>query len=602
MVAPVIQLLDPHVVNQIAAGEVVDRPASVVKELVENALDAGATRVEVRVEEGGKALIEVADDGWGMGPQDLERAFLPHATSKVSAVEDLTHVGTLGFRGEALASIGSVSRARIVSRPRDADAGHRIDDNEGEVSPVAPAAASPGTVVRVENLFGHVPARRKFLRTPGTEMGHINDLMGRFALAFPHVAFRLTQGKRVLLECAAGTSRLERIDHVYGADIAAQLLTVNDASGEPTLEAYIGPPTLTRRDGRLEQVFLNGRHVRDRTVMHAIREAYRDLVPPGGHRPVAFVFLSCDPALVDVNVHPAKAEVRWRDGSSAHRVVRRALRHALERAAPGKAIDVHDHHAATERAVAFAFEQGRGRAVGTDAFVRSAVHESTPAFRATSENEPCASDEPAVDAGTGPLRPLAQALGTYLVLESEDAIVLVDQHALHERVLFDEINTRLREKGNLEGAALADADRLERGERGDGRAERRSGALGDARLGGRALRRGCRRRSGGAGGASSSRSGGGVARHPRRARDRAARRPGPHGAVERDRRQSRLPLGRHGRRPLAPRRGDGAARACRGAGSQPLVPARSAYAAHTLARPSRALVPSNRVTTGASDP
>ncbi len=451
--AAVIQLLDPHVVNQIAAGEVVDRPASVVKELVENALDAGATRIDVRVEEGGKALIEVADDGWGMGPEDLERAFLSHATSKVTAVEDLTHVGTLGFRGEALASIGSVSRARIVSRTRDAASGHRVDDVEGSVSPVVPAAASPGTVVRVENLFAHVPARRKFLRTPGTEMGHINELMSRFALAFPHVAFRLAQGKRVYLECASDESRLRRIDHVHGADIASQLLPVSDASGEPTLEAYIGPPTLTRRDGRLEQVFLNGRHVRDRTVMHAIREAYRDLVPPGGHRPIAFVFLSCDPALVDVNVHPAKAEVRWRDGSNAHRIVRRALRNALQQAAPGKPIHVDGGHASVERAVAFAFEQGAGRSpsVPFGGSPSSVVAEPSPVFRSERAGEACTHDAATSETQRAEhLRPLAQALGTYLVLETEDAIVLVDQHALHERVLFDQINTRLREKGNLE--------------------------------------------------------------------------------------------------------------------------------------------------------
>lgn len=455
-----IQALDPHVVNQIAAGEVVDRPASVVKELVENALDAGATRIDVRVEEGGRQLIEVADDGWGMGPEDLAIALRPHTTSKVRAVDDLQHIATMGFRGEALASIGSVARVTIISRGREADSAHKVTDTEGVISDVQPTAGSPGTIVRVENLFASVPARRKFMRRPQTELGHIRELMGRFALAFPHVGFRLTQGTRALLECGPDETRLERIARVHGADVARDLLRVETSEGDIRLEAYVGPPSLTRRDSRLEQHFVDGRYVRDRTLAHAVREAYRDLLPPGGHRPIAFVFISCPPELVDVNVHPAKAEVRWHDGSVLHRIVRRTLRRAVEASRPGVPIPVTGAApTGVQEAAAFAFEHAVGRpawsggsgGAGTVAeptpFARDASRGDTDSPASTADAETHHPDAAVTSAG---LRPLAQALGTFLVLEGDDEIVLVDQHALHERVLFEQINARLREKGNLE--------------------------------------------------------------------------------------------------------------------------------------------------------
>jgi len=451
---PRIEVLDPLVVNQIAAGEVVERPASVVKELVENSLDAGATRVEVRLEEGGLAVLEVQDDGGGMGAEDLRRAFLPHATSKVRSVDDLQHVASLGFRGEALASIGSVSRASIVSRLAEEPGGHRVEDLEGSIGEVAPAAAAPGTVVRVERLFARVPARRKFLRSATTETGHVSAAMARFALAFPHVRFTLRQGQRLLLDSGPPASRRERIARVHGDEVARDLLEVR-AHAEVDLEAYAGPPSLTRNDARLQQVFLNGRFVRDRTVAHAVREAYRDLLPPGGRQPVCFLFLACDPARVDVNVHPAKAEVRWRDAEAVHRTVRRALREALERVRPGVSLGAR---------VEAAFTGGVGRSVGNGApaFAWRVGERASLAQGPVGPPAPAAADARAVGgtahaacdhAGhepTAPLRPLGQALGTYLLLEGEEEVVLVDQHALHERVLFDEINARLRAHGRLE--------------------------------------------------------------------------------------------------------------------------------------------------------
>ncbi len=455
-----IRRLDAHVVNQIAAGEVVDRPASVVKELVENALDAGARRIQVRLEDGGKALIEVADDGWGMDSEDLALAFAPHATSKIAALGDLEHVASLGFRGEALASIGSVSRARIVSRARGAAAGAAVEDREGELTGVTPAAASVGTVVRVENLFGHVPARRKFLRTASTEAGHVSDLIERLALAWPEVGFTLTHGERTLIDAPPGEDRRARIERLHGPEIARALLHVQSQDGALEVEGWVSPPSLTRGDARLEQVFLNGRHVRDKTLAHALREAYRDLVPPGGRHPIAFLFLACDPGQVDVNVHPAKAEVRWRDPSAAHSAVRRAVRQVLEGARPGTALGASAHAgrassghdgglAALAETVEMTFGPGVGRAAshpGHAGHEHSAyeqagavcVHEGESAFV---HAEPTAGR---------PLRPVGQTLGTYLVLEGQDEIVIVDQHALHERVLFERINERLNRTGSLE--------------------------------------------------------------------------------------------------------------------------------------------------------
>jgi len=472
-----IHVLDPHVVNQIAAGEVVERPASVVKELVENALDAGALRIEVELRDGGRDLIEVRDDGHGIEPEDLERVFLPHATSKIGEVEDLRHVATLGFRGEALASIGSVARASIVSRASGRGEGYRVEDVEGRIGAVVPAAGAPGSVVRVEHLFARVPARRKFLRTAATELGHIRALMGRFVLAWPRVAFRLVQAGQVLLDAPPAADRRARIEQVHGPEVARALLEVRASDDDPELEAWIGPPALTRADGRLEQVFLNGRHIRDRSASHAVREAYRDVLPPGGRRPVAFLFLGTDPERVDVNVHPGKTEVRWKDSGAVHRVVRRELRAALEGARPGVALPIAGGADARAIARAAAVEQaflaGAGRPADasqggfTFAARGAAVREPQ---RAPSNDVPMQRPDDGRRTAGG-LRPVGQALGTYLVLEGDGELVLVDQHALHERVLFDRINARLREQGNLEVQRLlvpavvhldpADAERLQ---------------------------------------------------------------------------------------------------------------------------------------------
>ncbi|MFM8980298.1 MAG: DNA mismatch repair endonuclease MutL, partial [Planctomycetia bacterium] len=376
--------------------------------------------------------------------------------------------------------------ARIVSRTREAAAGATVPTSPSRSSMAWPAAAQHGTVVRVENLFGHVPARRKFLRTAQTEAGHVADLLERLALAWPAVGFTLEHGGRTLLDCPPGEDRRARIERLHGPEVARALVHVRSEDGVPSLEGWISPPSLTRGDQRLQQVFLNGRHVRDKTVLHALKEAYRDLVPPGGRHPIAFLFLACDPARVDVNVHPAKAEVRWRDPGQAHAAVRTALRQALEQAAPGRSLAPAGAAAGSSTSLAapggatlerlaqtveMVFGRGVGHSPAAGPGGASCTHDHAAgsgtglasASGALGAAGPAAGMQgaghvaegaPAGEAAGGhaarPLRPLGQALGTYLVFEGADEVVLVDQHALHERVLFDRINARLEAAGQLE--------------------------------------------------------------------------------------------------------------------------------------------------------
>ncbi|MEM6334842.1 MAG: DNA mismatch repair endonuclease MutL, partial [Planctomycetota bacterium] len=385
-----IRRLSPLLINQIAAGEVIERPASVVKELVENALDASATRVRVDVEQGGTALIRVADNGQGIDPDDLPLALTAHATSKLSQPEDLDAIATLGFRGEALASIASVARLTLTSRTPHADAAPTLTAEADHREPLRPAAAAPGTTVTVADLFFNTPARRKFLRTPPTEMGHITETVTRLAMVHPRVAFTLTHNQRTTLDLPAlhdtpNQAEAEPIPGGAASGIeppqptplhqrlaAALQLDLHDAllpfthqaphtpqaarglapttnpntpphaaterseaagtsppPGPPTtVQGVAGLPSLARATAKAVHLFLNGRPIRDRSLLHAIREAYRGLIPPDRH-PTAAICLNLDPREVDVNVHPAKSEVRFRNPQLAHKLVLTAVRQAL---------------------------------------------------------------------------------------------------------------------------------------------------------------------------------------------------------------------------------------------------------------------------------
>lgn len=324
---PKIQVLPPEIANRIAAGEVVERPSSVVKELVENSLDAGANRVEVEIEEGGKNLVRITDDGVGIGIDDLPLTFASHATSKLRLPDDLFSIGTLGFRGEALASIGSVAQAKITSLARGEASGAEIECRGGTIDEARPCAASAGTVIEIRNLFYNVPVRRKFLKSTASETANITDTLTKMALAYPGVHFRLTSNQKEVFDCPPST-RLERTLQFYGRDLSDALLEIKSESPELTIEGYAALPTTSRANRSWQFLFLNGRCIQDKSLNHAMNEAYRGLMPDRRF-PIIFLFLEMDPSEVDVNVHPTKIEVRFRSEWSLYGRVLNAIRQRL---------------------------------------------------------------------------------------------------------------------------------------------------------------------------------------------------------------------------------------------------------------------------------
>lgn len=454
-----IRVLPNELIDQIAAGEVIERPASVIKELVENSLDAGAHRIEVDVERGGVGLMRVRDDGCGISAEELQVAIRRHATSKIAGLDDLAAISTLGFRGEALPSIGSVSRLRVISHPTDAERAAEIGVDGGTVTPVRPAAHPPGTTVEVRDLFFNIPARRKFVRSPPTETGHIARLLERLALSRPDVSFRLRSGERVLLDAPASvreTSGEERVAQVLGKDLLANLIPVHHASGPVELTGWIGLPTVARAQPDQQFWFVNGRSVRDKLLASAVRLGYRDVLYHGRH--AAYVLhLSLDPQLVDVNAHPAKLEVRFRDGHQVHGFIFRAIERALAATRPeagatpaASAQPVLAGIAARSAPV----QAWTGPAPVSGALPLSASHVPLPSrnpwllAQAVSEPETGESSASVIErtgcddgaAGYPPLGvPLAQLHGIYILAQSREGLILVDMHAAHERVLYEKL-------------------------------------------------------------------------------------------------------------------------------------------------------------------
>ncbi|CAG0904803.1 unnamed protein product, partial [Darwinula stevensoni] len=322
-----IQLLPDQLISQIAAGEVVDRPASALKELLENSLDAGSTEVSVALMQGGVKQLRVADNGKGIAQEDLSLALTRHATSKIATLEDLESVASLGFRGEALASIASISRTQILSREQNTKHAWRIASNGSEISPIEPAALDAGTIVEVSDLYFNTPARRKFLKLEGTEFGHCEDAFERIALSRPDVAFTLQHNGRVLSRYAIGAPE-RRFTEVLGDEFAAESLSLDESAAGLRLWGRAAKPTFNRHSRDTQYVYVNGRFVRDKLIAHAIRQAYQDVLHHDRH-PAFVLFLECDPTLVDVNVHPAKTEVRFRDSQAIHRFIFHSLHKAL---------------------------------------------------------------------------------------------------------------------------------------------------------------------------------------------------------------------------------------------------------------------------------
>ncbi len=464
-----IRVLPPELINQIAAGEVVERPASVVKELVENSLDAGARRLLVEIEGGGADLVRVTDDGSGISADEMPLAVASHATSKVSTSDDLAAIHTFGFRGEALASIASVSRFRMVSCRHGADAGAEIIVEGGALQGPRPASARPGTTIEVRTLFFNVPARRKFLKTDAAETARVTETLESIALAHPHVAFELRSNGRKLLDLAPTDEPAKRTLDVLGNELEPELLEFEERYpelGGLVVRGFAGRPGIARPTSRAIRIHLNGRPIMDRLVLHAVREAYRGLVDPA-RTPTVALILELDPREVDVNVHPAKSEVRFRSQQGIHSAVRKSIERALRAAnlVPHFVPDAFKAMPAepvAPRAPLF----GSGLAQAPRDFAAAGSDFSAFAALAASTVEAKPAAHAPVDDTTA-LRaefPYIQLLSGFVVTEDADGVVIVDQHALHERAMFAMFIERLG-AGPLESQRLLVPIVLERSAR-----------------------------------------------------------------------------------------------------------------------------------------
>ncbi len=492
---PRIQQLSNSVITKIAAGEVIERPASVVKELVENSVDAGSTRIDIAIEQGGVELIRVVDDGCGITRDDLTLAFACHATSKLNTADDLFHVQTLGFRGEALASIGGVAQVTLQSRPADADVGATLSCNGGELSEVRPWNGSAGTRIEVRHLFYNTPVRRKFLRTIATELGHVTEVVTRLALSHPHLHLTLQHNNKSVFEVPPTLDLPERLGLFFGADVRKGIYAFDAKQGPARLHGFLVDPSCDRGNAKLQYLFLNGRWIRDRSLGHALQEAYRGLLMTGRYA-IAFLFLELPPDLVDVNVHPTKIEVRFRDAQPLYHLVLTACRDRLRResltprlqAPPFAPMPPLSTVLPSKERLPFPEVQlprpqptiapmprppleATWSASRPDMAPALPIRASGPSLPESTESPefterpvtngqstpplPAAEPAPPVP-GHWALRPAPRAIqlhNAYLVSETEDGMLVIDQHALHERILFDQLKSRIR-SGTLERQRL----------------------------------------------------------------------------------------------------------------------------------------------------
>jgi DNA mismatch repair protein MutL len=454
-----IRELPAHLVNQIAAGEVVERPASVVKELLENSLDAGASRIEIELEEAGVKLCRIRDDGAGIPRDELPLALARHATSKISSLEELEQVATLGFRGEALPSIASVSRLRITSRQRSADAAFMLDGAVGASGGISPAAHPPGTTVEVRDLFFNTPARRRFLRSERTEFGRVREVIERIALSRSGVALRVTHNQRQVLDLPAAVAPaelLDRVSRICGREFTDNAIYIQRESGGMLLRGWLVRPVHARSQPDLQYMFLNGRAIRDKLLAGAVRAGYRDVLYRD-RWPAFVLYLDMDPAWVDVNAHPAKQEVRFREPGPVRDFLRRTVEAAI--AEPGVA-DRGSH-----RSNEFA-----GPVVGQQ---QDPLALAMPVSSAILREQLATYAQPAATAGQLPPLgfALAQLHGVYILAQNAAGLIIVDAHAAHERVSYERLKAAVRQsavqvQGLLVPLSLAvserEADQVER--------------------------------------------------------------------------------------------------------------------------------------------
>ncbi len=447
---PTIARLPDLLISQIAAGEVVERPASVLKELLENSLDAGSRAIQVHLEEGGVKLIRITDDGCGIAKDELALALTRHATSKILSLDDLERVATLGFRGEALASVASVARLAISSRERGASHAWKLKAESG--AQPEPAALMAGTVVEMRDLYYNTPARRKFLKAEGTEFAHCADAVKRLALTRPDVAFSLTHNGRTLFQLAPADSA-RRIADILGDDFLAAARRLEVAAGALSITGFAIDPTRATdaKDG--QYVFVNGRYVRDKVISHALREAYRDVLH-GSRQPAVCLFVSIDPALVDVNVHPAKTEVRFRDSRAMHQFVFHAVQRTLATAVPTETLNV---AVDAQKEANFSYTANYApplqhqaslgvaepAAAAYLAFARASQNLGGQSYQSSNPaSAPQFSPQESSDRDGPPLGyALAQLHGIYVLAQNARGLVLVDMHAAHERILYEKLKT-----------------------------------------------------------------------------------------------------------------------------------------------------------------
>lgn len=451
-----IQLLPDQLISQIAAGEVVERPASALKELLENSLDAGSTEVQVSLLQGGIKQLRVADNGAGVAKEELALALTRHATSKISSLEDLEAVASLGFRGEALASIASISRTQLLSRQMDSKHAWRIASEGSEISAIEPAALDAGTIIEVTDLYFNTPARRKFLKTEATEFGHCEEAFNRIALSRPDVSFMLQHNGRALSRFAVGQPE-RRFTDVLGSEFAAESFSVDESSAGLRLWGMAAKPTFNRNTRDTQYVYVNGRFVRDKLISHAIRQAYQDVLHHDRH-PAFVLFLELDPTLVDVNVHPAKTEVRFRDAQAIHRFIFHSLNKAL--AAPTGASNAVTAGQAsynpfsTQNAVRPELVEGYPT---YQSQINLSANESTNFYQtlfgnaqntteihALQANIHAPSGDAVFSENTHPLGfAVAQIHGVYVLAQNAQGLVVVDMHAAHERIMYEKLKNAL---------------------------------------------------------------------------------------------------------------------------------------------------------------
>ncbi|MEY2700839.1 MAG: mismatch repair protein MutL [Pseudomonadota bacterium] len=453
-----IQILPPQLVNQIAAGEVVERPSSIVKELMENAFDAGASRIEIDLEQGGIRMIRISDNGSGIPREELALALSRHATSKISRQEDLVNVLTMGFRGEALPSISSVSRLALTSRTPEANSGYRITADGSEIHPEPePAAHPPGTTVEVRDLFYNTPARRKFLRADKTELGHILQTVERLALARPDVGIliRHQQKETLRLPPASDTEAWsQRVERILSDQFIDHSIAVNASTEGLQLKGWISLPTHSRSQPDQQFFYVNQRHVRDKLITHAVRQAYQDVMYQNRHA-VYVLYLDIDPAWVDVNAHPAKTEVRFRESRQVHDFIFRTLQRTIAAQKPGHAPAIPDEPSP------FGFQIPE-----TTVFASGQKQASTPLSRRVTAAYPPPVSPPSPQAlsipfaeyaiqmdASAPVPPLGFAIAclhdTYILAESAQGLVMVDMHAAHERITYESLKQQLENQGSI---------------------------------------------------------------------------------------------------------------------------------------------------------